>query len=159
MLTSSDIITQARTWLGTSFHHQGRLKKTATSCGGVDCIGLVIGVMQELNLSDVSGKKLADYDNTNYSINPDGYALKAAIEQHLELIDITDIQPGDLLLFRFQRNPQHVGFVSDLPGENLGVIHCYSAIGKVVEHHLTEKWRKLIVVAYRFKPQHLMVER
>lgn len=155
MLTPFDVITQARTWLGTSFHHQGRLKKTATSSGGVDCIGLVIGVMQELNLTDATGKKLADYDNTNYSMNPDGYVLKAAIERHFDTIEISNIQPGDLLLFRFQRNPQHVGFVSDLPGGNLGVIHCYSSIGKVVEHHLTEKWRKLIVAAYRFKPEHL----
>ena len=34
------IVTCARSWIGTRFHHQGRLKKTQSHKGGVDCLGL-----------------------------------------------------------------------------------------------------------------------
>jgi len=47
-VTKQQIILQARTWLGTKYHHQGRLKKSKAGAGGVDCIGLIIGVIDEL---------------------------------------------------------------------------------------------------------------
>ncbi len=39
--SGSDVVRTARTWLGTPYHHQGRLKGV-----GVDCAGLLIGVAQ-----------------------------------------------------------------------------------------------------------------
>lgn len=64
IITNTDIVSQARSWIGTKYHHQGRLKKSVdgyspelASCedwspdqpqrgqtnGGVDCIGLIVG--------------------------------------------------------------------------------------------------------------------
>lgn len=159
IITSEDIITQARSWLGTRFHHQGRLKKTTNTAGGVDCIGLVIGVIAELGLYDAEGQKpLSHYDRTDYSMLPDGKRLKAAIEEHFDSIPITNIAPADMLLFRFQDNPQHVGFVSDYVQGGLGLIHCHARSKKVVEHGLTDVWRNMTVAAYRFKKEHLTHE-
>ena len=47
MPDSNTIVTQARTWIGTPFHHQARLKGK-----GCDCLGLIVGVVDELGLKD-----------------------------------------------------------------------------------------------------------
>ncbi|MBL0320066.1 MAG: hypothetical protein IPP74_12385 [Alphaproteobacteria bacterium] len=47
MTSNQKIISQARTWLGTPFHHQARLKGK-----GCDCLGLIVGVADELGLKD-----------------------------------------------------------------------------------------------------------
>jgi cell wall-associated NlpC family hydrolase len=41
------IVTQARGWIGTPFHHQARLKGI-----GCDCLGLCVGVALELELRE-----------------------------------------------------------------------------------------------------------
>ncbi len=41
------IVSQARTWLRTPFHHQAWLKGK-----GCDCLGLIVGVVDELGLKD-----------------------------------------------------------------------------------------------------------
>lgn len=141
-----DIIRAARGWLGTPFHHQGRVKGV-----GCDCLGLIVGVARELELTDAKGILLADYDQPNYSPLPDGRGLKTAVSLHLlELPSIGEASPGDVFLFRFQENPQHVGILATLPDGDSSIIHCYSNIGKVIEHRLNDTWRRLIVAAYRF---------
>jgi NlpC/P60 family putative phage cell wall peptidase len=146
MTTPDDIIRAARGRIGTPFHHQARIKGV-----GVDCIGLLVGIAAELELTDDKGIQLADYDKPNYSPLPDGRGLKAAVSVHLlELPSIGEALPGDVYLFRFQHDPQHVGILSELPDGAPAIIHCYSNTGKVVEHRLNDTWRKLIVAAYRF---------
>jgi hypothetical protein len=146
MTTPQDIIRAARGWIGTPFHHQARVKGV-----GVDCIGLLVGIARELELTDDKGLPLADYDQPNYSPLPDGRGLKTAVSLHLlELASAGEASLGDVYLFRFQQDPQHVGILSELPDGAASIIHCYSNTGKVVEHRLNDTWRKLIVAAYRF---------
>ena len=45
MITKEDVVREAKTWLGTPFHHQGRLKGV-----GVDCAGVIVCVAKELKL-------------------------------------------------------------------------------------------------------------
>ena len=61
-ITPEHITAQARTWLDTAYHHQGRLKKSARGKGGVDCLGLVIGVIDELGMQDGNGNPLVNAD-------------------------------------------------------------------------------------------------
>ncbi len=150
-ITPKDIVAQARSWIGTSFHHQGRLKAKGTDKGGCDCIGLVVGVLKELGIS------LADNDQTDYSMLPDGRRLKAMLDKHLRAIALNKIRPGDILLFTFENNPQHVGIASNYTGGGLGIIHCYAGSKMVVEHHLSDNWLRRTVAAYRFKQKDLSV--
>lgn len=150
-ITEQDVLREARSWLRTPFHHQGRVKGV-----GVDCIGLVVGVIDNLNLSDGDGGRLSAHDETNYSVVPDGVRLKAMLDQHLQHIMLSELAPGDIALFRFQQQPQHVGFIADRPDGTLGIIHCYSNSEIVVEHRLNEGWLSMLVQAYRFKPEHLI---
>jgi hypothetical protein len=145
-ITPEEIIVQARTWLGTPFHHQGRVKHV-----GVDCIGLIVCVIDELGLSDKNGQCLSNYDATGYSRTPDGFTLKNKLDTHLQPVPIEEIAPGDILLFRFHKNPQHVAFVTDRNDGDFSILHCYSTSNYVVEHRLDDKWKKLIVAAYRIK--------
>lgn len=137
------IITEARSWLGTRFHHQGRKKGV-----GCDCIGLLIGVAEALALrSPVTGELLTHYDQVGYSRYPDGTALQHNLSEYLGEIPLSDMAPGDVALFQFESNPQHVGIISGY-GEGLGIIHCYAQARKVVEHHFDASWRARLVAAY-----------
>lgn len=149
-VTKEDIVKQARTWLDTKYHHQGRLKISKRGLGGCDCLGLIIGIAKELNLTNNHGEAIASQDRNVYLPIPDGKMMRTDFEYNFKPIPIEDIEPGDLLLFRFHRHPQHCGVVSRLYDGNLGVIHSYSTVGKVVEHRLDEKWLARVVQAYSF---------
>ncbi len=77
------ITAQARTWLDTAYHHQGRLKKSAKGNGGVDCLGLVIGMIDELGMQDGDGNPLVNADEFNYSMYPERGRLVGSISKHL----------------------------------------------------------------------------
>ncbi len=143
---SQPIIAQARTWIGTPYHHQARLKGV-----GCDCLGLVVGVASELKLTDETGKLLSSFDQTNYSTQPDGQLLTGKLQALLNEIPIADKAPGDLALFKIDGNPQHMGLLSDFEG-GIGVIHSYVSSGKVVEHRLDKKWEQRIVKVFRWQP-------
>jgi NlpC/P60 family putative phage cell wall peptidase len=132
------ILSAARSWLGTPWRHQGRLKGI-----GVDCGGLIIGVGKELGL--------LDFDTHAYGRIPDGQKLRALCAEHLVPNPGSEIAPGDILLMRFTRHPQHLALVGDR-GEPFSLIHAYADAGICVEHGADPTWRRRIVAAYSFKP-------
>lgn len=154
-ISEKEIVAQARSWLGTKYHHQGRLKKSPTTKGGVDCIGLVVGVVEELGIHNGQGKPLSAYDETGYSMYPDGRRLLAAIQAHMRMVAVDDVRPGDVALFKMFSDPQHVGLITDYPGGGIGLIHCNSSAGAVVEQPLSDTWKRMLVGVYRFKRNQL----
>lgn len=130
------IVTAARGWLGTRFHHQGRVRGV-----GCDCAGLVVGVARELGLSD--------FDMTGYARQPDGFMLRHVCDENMTAIPVSDIAPGDVLLFRFEADPQHLAIVGDYAHGGLSIIHAYAPSRKVIETRLDDAWRARIVAAYR----------
>lgn len=142
---SHAIATAARGWLGTRFHHQGRVKRTPAHAGGVDCLGLLVGVARELNLHSRQGVPLACCDETHYPHQPDSLKLQARLAELLYTIPASDIAPGDILLLAVDGNPQHLAIVS----ENGHMIHAYAPARAVVEHRLDAWWQALITSAYR----------
>lgn len=142
-VTPQAILESARSFLGTPFRHQGRVKGV-----GVDCAGLVVQVAKETGYSD--------YDYSGYGRQPDGRTLVTVMDANLQSIAIADIRPGDVLVMRFDREPQHLGIVTDYgdhygiaPGV-LGLIHSYMDARKVVEHRLDDVWMRRVTHAYRF---------
>jgi len=142
------IVACARGWLGTRFHHQGRLKKTDQHKGGVDCLGLLVGVAAELKLSAPDGAALAAYDDTHYSHQPDTKYLQEKLSSLLTPIAVSKISPGDVFLLNIDESPQHLGIVSNM-AEGLGLIHAYAQARRVVEHRLDTWWRSRIQMAFR----------
>jgi cell wall-associated NlpC family hydrolase len=147
-MSHSAIITEARSWIGTRFVHQGRVKKSVESQGGCDCIGLIIGVATACNIK-CKGIALSGIDNKNYSRNPDGINLRKSLDEYLIQVAIEYIHPGDVLLMRINKHPQHVAFVGDYANGGLSLIHCHTQARGVVEHVLDDYWAKRVVAGYR----------
>lgn len=132
MTTRQQIVDEARTYLNCRWHHQGR------SRAGVDCIGIVIKVAHALNIFT--------FDTFDYSRQPDPNRMRELLGEHMERIDPSRAQVGDVLLMRFEREPQHVAIVTDQ-----GIIHAYAQARRVVEHRLDSLWKSRVVGAYQFK--------
>jgi len=139
-VSRTDVVAEARTWLGTPFKHQGCLKGVAC-----DCIGLIKGVGLALCLADYDpdGPEATAY--ASYSMNPNSRRMRAGLATWLVPISVADATVADIYFMAWGREPQHVALITDK-----GIIHSYSAIGKVVEHALDEDWKRRIVAAYRF---------
>lgn len=134
-MTADDVIAAARTCLGTPFAHQGRINGEA-----LDCAGLAVSVAHDIGV---------EYnDQQGYSREPiKGLLLAALIDQPgLDLVPVVEKQPGDILLMRFGRDPQHLAIYT---GQT--IIHSYEAVGIACEHDLTPEWARRIVGVFRFK--------
>lgn len=144
------VVGQARTWLGTKFHHQGRIKRTAMHTGGCDCLGLLVGVARELGIqARQSRQPLTNYDEQNYGHRPDSERLQRVLATLLQPIVQEDMQAGDVVLMAFDDHPQHLGILTDYVAGGLGLIHAYAAARQVVEHRLDKEWGNRIRAAYR----------
>jgi len=148
-LQAQKIVDQTRTWIGTDFCHLGRTKKTDSSSGGCDCLGLFIGISSELNLLDKFGNPVKDLDERAYSLVPDGNYVQSKLKKHF--VEKNNIEAGDLVLLSFAHNPQHLAIVSSNNydgSERLSLIHAYFSLGKVCEHILDTKWSQRIVTGF-----------
>jgi NlpC/P60 family putative phage cell wall peptidase len=126
------MITKARSCLGTPFHHQGRLPGV-----GLDCIGLVIFGLR------AAGIKVKD--RTDYSRRPDGKSLAAALTDH-GAVEVADIHAGDIIVFRYDHQPQHVALATSTDT----MIHAFAPAGTVVETVIGDYWRRRLVGIYAF---------
>lgn len=132
-MTKDDVIKEARTWVGTPFKHQGRVKGV-----GADCVGIIIGVTRDLGLSN--------FDTKNYSRYPDIQMMGSLLREHLEEIPVENAQPGDVLWIKVKGSPQHLAMKTDK-----GIIHAHMGVGKCVEVILDKATERLIVGAFRIK--------
>jgi cell wall-associated NlpC family hydrolase len=142
------VVAAARGWIGTSFHHQGRIRKNASHKGGVDCLGLLVGVAAEIGITLPDGRLAASLDKTDYPHYPDTERLRRRLSAIMENIPTAGIQAGDILVLSVDGSPQHLAIVSDYR-EGLGIIHAYAPARKVVEQALDDFWTSRIVAAYR----------
>jgi cell wall-associated NlpC family hydrolase len=138
MTTGEQIVEQARTWIGTPFYHAGREKGL-----GVDCIGLVIGVCNELGL-------IGGYDNREYSqVAPDGTMRREVSRFFDELLPGAPMAPGDVLLFTIGGLEQHIAIYTG-PGEQR-IIHAFQSVGVVAEHDFKGVWVRACTGFFRLR--------
>jgi len=152
MIDKKTFANQARTWIGTKFHHQGRLKKTCGSCGGCDCIGLLIGVIKELSMEKTIGCNSIDcIDKKDYRRIVTTSALEDNIKQYFQEKNKCFLEVGDIVLFclKDSKYPHHIGVINEICGE-LTLIHAFLDAGYVVEHILDEYWISSIHSVYSF---------
>lgn len=140
--TRQDVVDEARKWLGTPFHHQGRVLGV-----GVDCVGLISETGKGLGLTS--------HDSIDYSREPDGVSLVREL-QVAGLIGVSkdEMQMGDVLVFHFKRMPRHVAILSREPGvdgpEDFGkIIHAHMGVDNAVETHLARSWMNNISHVFR----------
>ncbi|MDE1901659.1 MAG: C40 family peptidase [Alphaproteobacteria bacterium] len=123
----------ARACLNTPFHHQGRAPGA-----GLDCIGLVVIALR------AAGKDVQD--RNDYGRRPDGFSLVEALHAHgAEAVGA--IMAGDILLFRYDGQPQHVALATSADT----MIHAFAPAGKVVETSIGIYWQHRLTGIYRFR--------
>jgi cell wall-associated NlpC family hydrolase len=136
MITDSQrmmMVAAARNCLGTPFHHQGR-----TPMAGLDCIGLVIVALRAI------GWPITDCQD--YAVRPDGKSLLAALEAHGGIATSWP-RAGDILLFRYDDQPQHVAMQTD-EGH---MIHAFAPARGVVETSIDTYWRRRLIGIYEMR--------
>lgn len=120
-MTREEILSEARTYLGTRWIHQGRTQKQ-----GVDCLGLLL----------VVGESFGVHLNmpTDYPRRPDGRFL-SCFKECFDNGDMSDLKVGDVLVFAEGKHPCHCGIYTVYRGEP-GVIHAHAGLRSVIEQTL-----------------------
>lgn len=138
-ITREQIVTEARTWIGTPFHHQGRVKGV-----GGDCIAVIAKTAHNLDISQ--------FDTVNYSRQPDPEEMGRLLDEHLDRITLAEVDLGDILWLKFERHAQHLGIVTQLE-PTLMIVHAFNwpGIQRCVEQSINDNWRKRIVRCYRYR--------
>lgn len=109
MIRRTDIVAEARSWIGTPHVWQQSQKGL-----GCDCKGLVVGVARELKLPQAQSiyARMMDYHRVDCELLREGMA---------ELFDPGEMLPGDVLVLKMANRPQHLAIL----GEN-EIIHTYA---------------------------------
>lgn len=114
------ILIEARSWIGTPYHHKGRIKGVGVDCGGL--------------LYEVYGKfyPLKPFPESY----PADWAMHRGAELYLDFIseyvlEVREPQPADIVVFRYGRCFSHGGIWT----ERNTVIHAWgrTAHGRVIE--------------------------
>lgn len=142
MITRQQIVDEARTWIGTKWMHQQRLKGVAT-----DCIGLIGGVALELGIEGAR-EWADDPDLHTYGQTPDPHLLLQGADRFLDQITLQEVGLGDVLVMAFKRLPQHFAIVSQV--SPMYLVHAYQSVGRVVENG-AKIARARVLRAYKYR--------
>lgn len=139
MTLADNIIAEARTFKGTKFQHQGRLKNV-----GIDCVGFISEVAKNVGV----GVEIP----ANYHLNEDGKVMLKLLKGHMKHVAKNKMKPGDVLALcdealREPKIPRHLAFVTEVRPETIVIIHA-SQHG-VKEHRIDSRWRKRIHSVWR----------
>lgn len=116
----------ARKYKGVKWKHIGR------TIFGLDCCGLILVSCRDLGY---------DFEEvTPYQRIPSGYDIVRECERYLVRGDRQEIVPNDVILFRQNVYPAHMGVIGQLNGQ-LSLIHAYAKVGRVVEEYFDPVWR------------------
>jgi cell wall-associated NlpC family hydrolase len=117
MTTREAVIAEAKTWIGTPYHHMGAVKGA-----GVDCAQILIEVYHAVGL----------IPRIDVGYYPPDWHLHKSDEQYLGWVkkyahQVETPKPGDVALFKFGRCVSHGAIVLDYPK----IIHSYFRQGCV----------------------------
>lgn len=139
ILRREEIVSAARTWLGTPYHHQASVKGV-----GCDCVGLIRGVWREcIGPEPVKPPPYSrDWGEANGTELMQQFFIK-----YLHKIALADAASGDVVCMRWKPGvvAKHCLILTDA-GK---AIHSLQTV-PVTEFHLSEWWREKFVAAFKF---------
>lgn len=139
MPSRRDVSTEARRWVGTPYHHEGRV--LGQSC---DCIGLVIGVARNLGMACP-----ADRDLPRYSSMPHDHVAERTAD--LLMVRSSGMREGMIGLFWFRDRGHAQHFAIFARGKRLTMIHAYLNARRVVETGISPFWLKRLIRVYDYR--------
>jgi cell wall-associated NlpC family hydrolase len=128
MTTRAAIIAEARSWLGTPYHHKARIKGV-----GVDCAMILIGIFAGVGLIDEFEPE--DYPR-DWMLHREEDRFRDYVRQYAEQIDSAEIQPGDVALYKVGKCFAHGAVIIGWPL----VLHADSRSGKVTLAEGDQGW-------------------
>ncbi len=142
MPSREDIYTEARRWVGTPYHHQGRV--LGQSC---DCLGLLIGVARGLNMCCPPDREIPNYSMLPHEHMAEKYIAKLTIPA------ASPIRVGQIGMFWFRdrNHGQHFAIFGRHGGQRLTMIHAYFNVGRVVETGMSPFWQKRLMRLYDYR--------
>jgi len=132
----ASIVAEARRWLATPFHHQGRVLGV-----GVDCAGVAVEVAKACGMQWS--------DRIGYARIPSQGQFVETVHSATDPVDLENALPGDLMVFAWRTEPQHIAIVSSI--NPLRIIHAWEQVGKCVENDLDAAWRGRLVECRRYR--------
>lgn len=133
--TRKKLVEEARSWIGTAFHHEGRVKGA-----GVDCGMLLLEVFERVGLVPHIEVKHYPHD---FMLHRNEEWYLAIVSMHMQELNGGPYLPGDIILFKHGRVFSHGGIITEWPT----IIHASSHDRCVCEadamghplHHLKRK--------------------
>jgi cell wall-associated NlpC family hydrolase len=116
-MTRDDVVNEAKSWLGTPYHHMAHVKGA-----GVDCGQLLVEVFHAVGLAPRID--LGQYPSDWHFHRSDEQYLKW-INQYCKKTD--NPKKGDIVLFKFGRCISHGAIITDMPY----VIHAHIGMGVI----------------------------
>lgn len=141
MITALELLTAARTLLGTPYRHQGRSDR------GVDCIGFLFATAQRAGLDLMAELPPPEegMPQWDYGRHPDGRALAHTMRWCTK---VKAAELGAIVLFQYKgaAHPQHFGILGE---GGRTVIHAHQPYLQVVEHGFRAPWTRWAHSFYR----------
>jgi len=123
---SEVIASEARSWIGTPYHHMADIKGV-----GVDCGMLLVRIFTDLGVC--SGFDPRPYTRDWY-MHQDGEIYLSFVSERSDEIREEDLQPGDIVVIRIGRCYSHGAIV--VQSSPLRVVHAVYEYGRVVEDEI-----------------------
>lgn len=135
----SDVVCEARRWIGTPYRHQASVLGA-----GCDCLGLIRGIWRARHGGEPEAVRPYAPD---WSEAEGAERLLEGAARHLVPVVTGNISAGEVLVFRIKRSgvAKHIGVATGADG----FIHSYSGKG-VVETPLSAVWAARIAGRFRF---------
>jgi hypothetical protein len=135
--TRAEFVSAVRGYVGSPFHHQGRLPGV-----GMDCPAIIICALWRFGIWPRSK------DVTGYPRIPDGHSIKAYCDEHLTPIAEDAMRAADVVLVRWSGGPpQHLGVLFNYPHGGLAMVHADSVTRKAVCEQRVKFGRAMGLVA------------
>lgn len=150
MITRGQILDEARSWIGTPFHH-GQMAKGL----GCDCLGFLAGIAFAVGYVDARAS-VRDPRFRAYGRSPDPAMLDEVCEIYFDPIVVSEAHVADVLRLTpaTGRHAQHFAMVSRVgpDGTPTHMIHCTNALPACgVTEHVIGEWRAHVRRAYAWR--------
>jgi len=129
MTQRADIVSVARGYKGTPFHHRGRLPG-----GALDCVGVLICAAREVGIFSTG------FDVPAYGPNPDGTMITLCDRYMGRRVTQSTMQIGDAIALKsdLEKYARHLGIIADYTYGGFSIIHASNdrLHMRVIEHRI-----------------------
>lgn len=135
-------VQEVRSYVGTPFAWRGR---TPGLNGQLDCIGVPVCGARKI------GVVAPDFDVEPYTQQPDGYTFLAECDKYMIRVEKEYLQVGDLIVFKIEALPQHIGVLGNYKYGGFSLIHAAMRVDppRVIETRLM--FSKIMVYVQGYK--------